>query len=464
MRLKSLYKALIISFVTILIVSCNDQLDQVGFTIQPGKDRLSVGVDTLQLQARTVQVDSMYSKTNYPVLGEYIDPVFGTIKSEYIGEFYLPNETGFKEGAIIDSVEAVVTYRTILGDSLAPMELSVYEVTKSLKGTDDFTNVDPRSFADMTSPLGVESFTGRNSTYTTITTTASDYSTVTYKLYEIHVDLPTELGQKFLDEYNKPGHGEMANTDRFRSYFPGLYFTTTFGNSTIISVDLTSLYVHYHYLDKKGSSDGQDTIRTDAFRLNITPEVRQINHIANKNDNLLEDNSTHTFIKSPAGVNTEITFPISDMHERLKEQALNLVNFTVYALPEANENEMVKLNPPNYLLLINKDSLDGFFENNRLPDYVTSYISDQFDSSTYSYKFNNISTMINYYNEQHGDEPYDLVYYLIPVDATYTTYQQSYYSSAQEILTAIHNQMWPTATMLDKREGNLQLELIFSNF
>lgn len=464
MKLKSLYKVLFLTFVAFLAISCNDTLDQVGFTIQPGKDRLSVGIDTLQLHARTVQVDSVFSKTNYPVLGEYIDPVFGSIKSEYIGEFYLPSGTGFKQGAIIDSVKAVVSYRTIMGDSIAPMELSVFEVNKSLSGVDDFTNVNPREFADMSAPLGVESFTGRNSTYRTITQTGNNMSTISYRLYEIHVDLPNNLGEKFLTEYRKPGHGEMYETDSFRRFFPGLYFTTTFGNSTIISVDLTSLYVHYHYLDEAGSSNGQDTIRTDAFRLNITPEVRQLNHISNKNDDLLVENPTHTYIKSPAGVNTEITFPISEIHDRLKEQALNLVNFTVYALPEATENQLVKLNPPNYLLLVNRDSLDGFFENRKLRDNVTSFMSEQFDPTTYSYKFNNISTMLNYYNEEFDGEPYDLVYYLIPVDATFTSVQQSQYSQPAQVLTSIQNQMWPTATMLDKREGNLQLELIFSNF
>jgi hypothetical protein len=50
------------------------------------------------------------------------------------------------------------------------------------------------------------------------------------------------------------------------------------------------------------------------------------------------------------------------------------------------------------------------------------------------------------------------------VDATIVTSQQSYYSSGSQSLTDVFNQMWPTAAMLDKREGNLKLELIFSNF
>ncbi|MDD3188805.1 MAG: DUF4270 domain-containing protein [Fermentimonas sp.] len=461
MKLKTIYKLLIITFVTILSVSCNDTLDQVGFTIQPGKDRLAVGIDTLQLQARTVQVDSMFGETNYPVLGEYADPVFGSIKSEYIAEFYLPKGMDFKEGAIIDSVRVEVAYTSIVGDSIAPMRLSVYKVAKSLKGFADYTNVDPKKFADMSELLGEQIFTGRNSTYRNRSFTAEDYSTVNYKEYYINVEIPNSIGESFLTEYKKPGNGKLSDTDTFREFFPGLYFTTSFGNSTILSADMTSLFIYYKYNDVKGSSTGQDTIRTGVFKLNNTPEVRQINHIESNNIELLKDNPTYTYIKSPAGVNTELKFPISEIHENLQSKALNLVNFTVYALPDASDNEMVKLSPPDYLLLINKDSLNGFFENRKLRDNVTSFLSEKFDASTYSYKFNNISSLINYYNQANDGEPYDLVYYLIPVEATYSTVQQGY--SSQQMLTKIQNLMWPTATVLDKREGSLQLELIFSD-
>ena len=460
MKLKTIYKLFTITFVAILAFSCNDNLDQIGFSIQPDKDRLTVGIDTLQLQARTVQVDSVFGKTNYPVLGEYADPVFGSIKSEYIAEFYLPKGLEFKDGAVIDSVSVEISYTSLIGDSIAPMSLSVYEVTKSLKGTNDFTHIDPEQFADMTAPLGVQSFTGKNSTYRTKSYTADDFTTVTYTEYFINVDLPKTIGESFLEEYNKAGHGKLSDTDTFREYFPGLYFTTSFGNSPIISADLTSLLVHYHYLDEKGSSTNQDTIRTDVFKLNNTPEVRQINHIKSNNEELLADNSDVTYIKSPAGVNTEIVFPISQVHDNLQSMALNLVNFTVYALPDESEKGMVKLSPPDYLLLINKDSLNGFFENRKLRDNVTSFLSEKFDPSTYSYKFNNISSMINYYNQEFDGEPYDLTYYLIPVDATYTNVQQGY--STQQVLTKIQNLMWPNATILDKRAGSLQLELIFS--
>lgn len=463
MKFKSLYKALIVTFVALLAISCNDTLDQVGFTIQPEKDRLSVNIDTLNLEARTVKVDSVFTKTKYPVLGEYEDPAFGSIKSEYIGEFYFPEGSGFKPDAAIDSVKVTVSYTTMAGDSLVPMELSVYEVRKSLKGLGDYSNIDPKAYSDMSAPLGKQTFTGKNSTYR-IENYTSGYTSSSYTIYDIHVKLPNSLGEKFLAEYNKSDHGKMVNADTFREFFPGLYFTTSFGKSTIINVNLTSLKVHYHYLDKKGSSKGQDTIRTDAMYLYITPEVMQINYINNDDSRLLEENSTLTYVKSPAGVNTEITFPFSKINDKLKSQALNLANFTVYALPDATEDPMVKISPPDYLLLVNKDSLSGFFEKRKITDNVTCFLSDKFDAATYSYKFNNISTLVNYYNEKYKGEPFDLIYYLIPVDATFTTVQQSYYSSGSKVLTSLHNQMWPSAAILDKRQGNLKLQLIFSRF
>lgn len=459
MKIKTLYKLLFVCVTAILTIACNDTLDRVGFSIQPEKDRLRAGIDTLQLEARTVQVDSVFSKTKYPVLGEYIDPVFGTIKSDYAGEFYFPESSSFKDGAVIDSVILKVSYNSIIGDSLAPMQLSVYEITKPLPRNKDYTNIHPKEFADMSAPIGSAIFSGKNSTWRT-ETYSSGYNAQTVTIYEINVKLPIEMGEKFLTEYQKPGHGKLVNTDTFKEFFPGLYITTTFGNSTILNVNLTSFHIHYHYTDVGGSSQKTDTIRPDQMRLNITPEVTQINYVENKNNQLLIESSEHTFVKSPAGVNTEITFPFSKIHNKLRSQALNLANLTIYAYPDAFEDETVKLSPPQYLLLINKDSLDGFFEKRKLPDNRTSFISDAFNSNTYSYNFGNISTMVNHYNELHTTA-FDLIYYLVPVDVTFGTDQ---YGRPSSNATAIYNQMKPSAVMLDKRKESLKLNMIFSNF
>ena len=84
MKFHTLYKLLSITLV-IIFTSCVDTLDKIGFSIQPENDRVQVGTDTLTLSSRTIQVDSVFSRTKYPILGEYVDPVFGSIRSDYVG-------------------------------------------------------------------------------------------------------------------------------------------------------------------------------------------------------------------------------------------------------------------------------------------------------------------------------------------------------------------------------------------
>ena len=464
MKLQTLYKLLFIAIVTIF-ASCVDTLDKIGFTIQPENDRVSVGTDVLKLSSSTVQVDSIFSRTKYPILGQYIDPVFGSIRAEYVGEFYYPETQSFKEGAIIDSVRLTVSYTSIIGDSLAPMRLAVYKVTDKLPKNKDYTNFDPRSRSDMSAPLGTQIFAGRNNTFRE-ETYYSGNTPQTVKIYEIHTMLPKQIGQSFLDEYKKPGHGALKNTDTFRDFFPGLYITTNYGNSTILNINLTSLSVFYNYLDPKGSSTKQDTIRKSEFRLNVTPEVTQINHIQNNNTQLLAPNDKGTFVKSPAGVNTQINFPITQLSANLLTSSLNQARLVVYALPEANQDEKVKLSPPDHLLLVNKDSVKIFFENRRLPDNLTSFVAS-FNSETYSYNFGNIAAMINYYNREHKKDakiPLDQTYYLVPVDITFTTTGASYYSQGTSTPTAIYNQMKPSAVMLENNPEKLKLDIIYSSF
>ncbi len=464
MKLRNLFELLFVATL-VLLISCNDTLDKVGFSVQPENDRVHVGTDTLYLSSKTVKVDSVYSKTKYPILGEYKDPVYGTVRSDYIGEFYYPETMEFIEGAEIDSVKLTVSYTSMLGDSLAPMQLAVYRVNKELPKGKRYTNFNPEEYADMTQTLGTKTFTGKNNTYRT-ETYYSGTSVEEIKIYEINTTLPIEIGEKFLEEYKKPNHGALQNTETFRSLFPGLYVTTNFGSSTILNVNLTSLRVFYNYLDKGGSSQKTDTIRTKEWKLNITPEVTQINHVSNKNDELLQPNDEGTYVKSPAGVNTEIVIPISQISTQMEKSALNLARFIVHAIPSSGKDERIKLSPPENLLLIHRDSISSFFEKGKLPNNITTF-SASYDTSTQRYSFGNISTLLNHYNQQHQKDssiPLDQAFQLIPVDISYTTTGGSIYSPGTSIPTAVYNQMKPSATMINKSPDKLRLEIIYSSF
>ncbi|NLZ95769.1 MAG: DUF4270 domain-containing protein [Bacteroidales bacterium] len=149
MKHKNILYIISLSIVT-LLYSCDDSLKNIGFTIQPESDRITVGIDSLYISAKTVSVDSLlpggiFAKTNSPVLGEYKDPLFGTIKSDFAGEFYYPEGNKFPDNTTIDSVKVAVFYNSWRGDSLAPVNLSVYEINKTLPAGSHSINFDPTS-------------------------------------------------------------------------------------------------------------------------------------------------------------------------------------------------------------------------------------------------------------------------------------------------------------------------------
>lgn len=447
---KNILYTILIS-VAALLFSCDDSLKNIGFTIQPEGDRIAVGTDSLFIKAKTVAVDSllpegMFAKTKSPVLGEYKDPIFGTTKSDFVGEFYYPEGSKFPKNTTIDSVRVAVFYDSWQGDSLAPIGLTAYEINKKLPAGSHFTKFDPTQYVDLSAPLGKSFFSAANIEVPLNERKQPDY------YHRAFVNLPKSLGERI---HNLSETVDNLDTDALKEYFKGLYLTTDFGSGAIVTVDHTYLYIHYNYLDEKGSSTKEDTIRTGSMILNTTPEVIQINRIENKNDKLLEENNEYAYIKSPAGVYTELEFPLIDKAAKLNNQALNLARFKVTALPDRDAELKFRLKPSPYLLLVNKDDLKEFFEKRKLPDNVTSFYA-QLDQTTYTYDFGNLSTMINHYKEKNDGKVKNLTYVLVPIDVEISSINN------QPQITAVYNQMSPTGTTLFKAEDKMKMDLVFS--
>ncbi len=446
MKFQTTYKLLFAMILTILVsISCDDTIKQVGFTIQPGQDGISVGTDTLTVQATTVQVDKIFAKTKNPVLGEYIDPLYGTIKSDYVGEFYFPEGETFPSGSKIDSVQLAISYLTWVGDSLAPMRISAYEITEAIDTLKYYTDVNISGHYS-TTPIGEGVYSVNSSEH--------NYYGSTIR-YIMSIKLPDTLGQRFLNNPDK-----LKDTETFKQFFKGLYVTTTFGSGTIFDVEYTRMLVHYSYTGRN-KENTKDSVYTDYIGLSMTPEVKQINRIQNNNTQLLAPNPDYTFIKSPAGVNTRVVFPFSQISDKLKSQALNLAKFTVQAMPD-NSDEKFKLSPPARVLLINEDSLSGFFESRRLANNITNFIA-ALDTTTYQYNFPNLSSMINHYKEKNNGTLTDLNYLLIPISATTST-SSDYYGRQTTTISTISNMMMPSAVTISKKPEDMKLELVFSKF
>jgi hypothetical protein len=294
----------------LIYIGCEDSINNIGIGIQPDTDKISIYDTTVIVEARTVKVDSVYAKTANGFLGEYYDPSYGTIKSGYACQYY-PSIGFYAVDSIVDNkVDSVVLnvyYASYEGDSLAPMELTVYKVVEELD-KHYYTNVDPASFCDMNHPMAKQAYTARNLNVSDSALLANNY------MRSISVPLPNKLGEDYLRMVK---NGELKNVKDFLNFFPGTYITTTFGTGSMLNVEYTEIYVYCtRYATVRNYENTADSIalKPDVAAFTVTKEVVQFNNFKNTNDVfLLEDNPEKTYLKSPAGVFTELTIPIREI-------------------------------------------------------------------------------------------------------------------------------------------------------
>jgi hypothetical protein len=222
MKIRLYIPGIILSFV--IMNACNDQMGVVGPTIQSEDDKLTVYSDTFELKASTVLLDSIYAKSAYGLLGEFYDPMFGNLKSDYICQFYSAEGFRFAHTPIdgeIDSVDLNIYYDRggWIGDSLSPMQMKVFPIIKQLE-RNFYTNTDPEEYADMQNPVGQQAYTPRNLHISDSIWNLSS-SDNNYYYPRIKVSLPKSLGQKFYDETIT--HPTTIDTKQsFNKFFPRL--------------------------------------------------------------------------------------------------------------------------------------------------------------------------------------------------------------------------------------------------
>ena len=447
----------------IIYMACDDSIGRVGLGILPDEDKISIFDTTVVVGARTIEVDSVYAKTTSGFLGDFYDPSYGNIRSSFICQYY--PSVGFPYldsivGNKIDSVRLLVYYSSYIGDSLAPMEVTVYPVIKALD-EHFYTNVDPNDYCDMDNPLAKYSYTARNLNI------PDDILQEYGNAYYISIPLPVKIGQDYLD---KVKNDELKTVGEFLDFFPGTYLTTTFGTGSMLAVQEMDILVYYTRETTLKAENGNDSIanRASAAAFNVTKEIIQLNRFENKNPEfLLEDNPDKVFLKSPAGIFTELTIPIQEITKGIGKKKFSSVRLSLrayhpdeweYSLPfpgVSNYNSSSQNGVTSKLLLIEPDSVANFFQMRQVANAQTSYTTS-FNSSTYSYDFNNISNIVQNAIEKAPDK--DLKLWLIPVQTTWTA-QQSYSGTAYVDYLTSHY-LYPSGVTLKKGGDNLQVRVI----
>ncbi len=465
--------ALLLSMV---VASCNDTTDTIGQTLTDNMDQINISTDTFYVSSRSIKAGPVLSRTATGNLGRMIDPETGsyvtgdiTTKFHVLSSYNLPEKEKLysyhKKGEILaDSCEIRFYFADQLGDSLATMKATLYELAKPLQEDGKYyTDFDPMKEGYVR--------TDKNAVKIGKAYTLCDY-TITKKEREasnhannIRIRITGPYTDKEGKEYPDFGtyilrsyyeHPEyFFNSQSFANHIcPGFFLKSEAGSGSMAYIYATNMNVFYRSVDN-------DSVAM-VMPFSGTEEVMQHSTITNddKIDELVEDN-TCTYLKTPAGIFTEMTLPVDDIMKGHENDTLNTVKVSLTKLNNKVMSDY-SLDTATDLLMIPKDSLNTFFESNKGMDNKTSYLAS-IDGNSYTYS--NISELVHRMHDKklsgNYSEDWNKVV-IIPVEyqSTAVSTTTSYYK--------MNHQMTISSTRLvggpENPNGPIKLSVIYSKF
>lgn len=443
-------KYALIALLAISFWSCDDNTAGLGLGMFPGSDQNINGkLSTFDVTTESVHAGKIYAMTNVGYVGKFTDETFGTYQAGFLAQLNCPTGMTFPgvyNGTALDgnkkatqtmvdeeglgndvepiynsahklignihTIELYLWYSSYFGDSLTACRLSVYELGDAAKELNQdnayYTNIKPEEFYNPKNILGTKAYTAVDLSVKDSIRKLSTY------VPSVHVSFKDEaaknIGKKIIQKANDLG----INFDNkaFRDIFKGIYVKSDYGDGTVLYIDQAQMNVVYKCyavdtitgikLKKKvleeGDTDYKDSTYYGYRIFATTREVIQANQLENDETAIQNciNNPEWTYLKSPAGIFTQITLPVSQIAEKLQGDTLNAVKLGIPIYNETSDKKF-GMSMPRSVLLIRKKYKDSFFKDNKLSDGITSSLFDNSasTSSFNQYTFNNITQMIN---------------------------------------------------------------------
>lgn len=446
-------KYALIALLAISFFGCDDNTAGLGLGMFPGSDRdINGKLTTFDVTTESVHAGQIYAMSNIGYVGKFTDDVFGTYQAGFLAELNCTKGTTFpgvynyekntsldsknkatqtmvgeggdpidKEGlefvysdgkliGNIHTIELYLWYDTYFGDSLTASRLSVYKLGEAAKELNEdnayYTDINPEEFYNPKNLLGTKAYTAVDLSIKDSIRNLSTY------VPSIHVSFKDDMAKKIGKDIITKAYESGSNFDRkaLKEAFAGLYVKSDYGDGTILYIDQIQMNVVYKcyavdtitgsILQRKVIHEGESKDSTYyGYRMfTSTREVIQANSLDNDKDAIQAciDNPDWTYIKSPAGIFTQVTLPVSEIADKLQGDTLNAVKLGIPIYNETN-NKKFGMSAPRSVLLIRKKHKDTFFEKNQLSDGITSVLFDHssYTSSFTEYTYNNITQLIN---------------------------------------------------------------------
>ena len=473
-----------------IMSSCDDNTDDLGSSLIDNMDHLEIKVDTFEISGvKSIAADSVLSRSTVGYLGKVRDPETGAyITSDFTTQFHSLENYEFPDKKEVlaaskdkrieaDSCEIRLYYNNYYGDSLATMKVSANELSTPMsEGKNYYSNYNPSELLRKTDRL-------TSSKVFTLKDLTDESSSSNNYMPSIRIRLDKKYTDKNGKTYKNFGTYIMQkyyeDSTLFKNAYtfihnvvPGFNIRTESGLGSMAYISITQLLVYYKMhttFDKDTTINGNDvTIKKDTI-VNVsssfagTEEVVQQTRVQNDKvtlSKLIEDN-TCAYLKTPAGIFTEMTLPVDEVMSGHERDTLNTAKIVLTRLNNRIQSKYV-LGIPKTLLIIPKGEIYSFFEKRKIADYKTSFLA-AFDSNKNTYTFNNISSLIKYLytNKSSLGKEWNKVV-IIPVTATYNT------TSSTQKLVKIEHDMSMSSTRIvggeNNPNGKVVMSVIYSKF
>ena len=385
-----------------MLTACEEDTGSLG--IVDNSDLITSSDATFEVRSASVLLDSVVANSAKSYLGEVIDEQTQTsIRAEFLTQFHTFEDYKLPDASLIvkndageyeaDSVEVRLYFQKFYGLVNNPMKILVYELDKDNILREDSTYYSNIRISDYVAadaqPLASKVFTPIDYNLPESERTSTEHYA------NVQVRLPKTYGTRILRSAIE--HPEwFANSWQFIHHVcPGLYFKLQSGTGTMLELDVSALNVFFRYRDAD-----EDTIYQAVSRFSATAEVIQSTSFRNSDlQFLIDDPKPYTYLKSPAGIATELTLPVDEVFQGHEGDSINRARLILTRMNSTSQSDNV-LPAPQNLLLVRKRNINTFFRERSLANSVTSFTTS-LDATYNTYTFNNLSTLLSYlYHEK----------------------------------------------------------------
>lgn len=487
MKILRLLTVLVIAALT--FAACDDTTEGIGGSITNKIDNINISDSAFNVTTKSIVADSVLSRNNTGLIGKMKDPETGNyVKGDYMTQLsVLPTfdvdtldyiKQANKGSIEADSCYLLVSYNASYGDTIAPMKVTAYEMTKPMAEDQEYYS-DYDAFK--------EGWVSENNQHWSSNYNLSNTSDV--KNFKIYLNKEYKKDGKRYKNYGSyimqtyAEHPEYFKTNYkfLHNVCPGFYIKNVGGTGNMAKIWNTELI--FYWTRHKTINTDSTAVSIGYNRFDGTEEVLQLNKIENDTENLKKlaskDQEKCTYLKSPAGIFTEVTLPIEDIMKGHEKDTLNTATISFPRLNNENEDNPYNFATPSTILMVQKDSLQSFFEKSKLADNRTSYTASYSSTGSYknAYTFQNIANLVSamYKNKGKGENWNKVV--LVPVNVITTT--QGYTT----VISKINHDMSLASTRLivgtddpdkdyttDKKTGKkvasgpIRIKVIYSKF